>query len=251
MTDEKTDQILRQTLSPIIPDEHLNQNLKREMEAKKMKGFGMKKAIVLAAACCLLVGTVSLASSGKIVTLIAGPGLNTYTSFEQLSRVEEKAGFEIDAVEEFSNGYTFSEMEVSDYTGLDENDTIVSWNKGIGIYYEKTGSETLYLKTEKAASDNDGGRTPEQTMDINGITVNYYTDTCKLTMVEYEVTAEEMRITERRDHNIVNGADGNAENQVSSVEWIKGDVRYMITNLSSVTPAEELFGMAKELIMLP
>lgn len=251
MTDEKTDQILRQTLSPIIPDEHLNQNLKREMEEKKMRSFNMKKAAVLAAACCLLAGTVSLAASGKIVTIITGLDSKTYRSFNQLSQAEEKAGFEISALENFTNGYSFLEMEVSDYVGLDETDTAISQSKGIGIDYENVKGETLHLETEKVVPDDKDDRTPEQTRNINGINVNYYIDTYKWVTVDYELTEEDLKLLERSDYNISNGADKNSENQVSSAVWVKDNVKYTLTNLSSVTPAEELFEMAEELIMLP
>ncbi|MBO5486455.1 MAG: hypothetical protein J5988_05940, partial [Eubacterium sp.] len=66
MTDERVEQILRQTLAPDVPDENLNRNLKRQMEEKKMKKrfLNVKRAAILAAACCLLIGTVGVASSG-------------------------------------------------------------------------------------------------------------------------------------------------------------------------------------------
>lgn len=251
MTDEKMDQILRQTLSPIIPDESLNQNLKREMEETKMKHFSIKKMVILAVACCLLVGTVSVASSGKVVTIIAGSGLNTFTSFDQLSKAEKEAGFEIDAVESFSNGYAFSEMYISDYTGLDENDDTVSRNKGIGIDYKKTGSTPLILEMEEAVYNNEDDRTPAQTACINGVEVNYYVDTYKWVTVEYELTAEDIKNLERSDYNISEGADENSENQVSNVVWVKDGVRYELISLESVVPADVLLKMAEELIMLP
>ena len=251
MTDEKIDQILRQTLSPIIPDENLNQNLKREMEEKKVKHFNMKKMVILAAACCLLAGTVSVASSGKIVTIISGTGLNTVTSFDKLSKMEEEAGFEIDAVENFSNGYAFSEMSIDNYTGMDENDNTVSQNKGICVIYEKTGNDPLFLETEKSIYNDEDDRAPVQTVHINGVEVNYYVDTYKWVTVEYELTAEDVENLERSDYNISEGADEDSENQVSSAVWVKDGVRYELISLYKATPAEMLFEMAEELIRLP
>lgn len=251
MNDEKTDQILRQTLSPIIPDERLNQNLKREMEEKKVKRFSIKKTVILAAACCLLVGTVSVAASGKIVTIIAGSGLSAVTDFDQLFKLEEMAGFEVDAVETFSNGYTFSEMYIDNYTGLDSGNNVVSENKGISINYEKAGEDILFLKTENAAYHEEEGRTPAQTVNINGVEVNYYVDACEWVTVEYEVTAEELIARERSERDISDDTDESSGNQVSSAVWEKDGVRYELISLYKAAPAEVLLEMAGELIQTP
>lgn len=251
MKDEEIDQILRQTLSPIVPDECLNQNLKREMEEKKVKRFNIKKMIILASACCLLVGTVSMAASGKIVTIIAGSGLSAVTDYDQLFRLEEMAGFEVDAVETFSNGYAFSEMYIDNYTGLDSGNNVVSENKGISISYEKAGEDMLFLKTENSIYHDEEERTPAQTVNINGVAVNYYVDTCEWVTVEYEVTAEELVARERSDDNSSDGADENSKDQVSSAVWVKDGVRYELISLYKATPAEVLLEMAEELIQTP
>lgn len=251
MKDEKIDQLLRQTLSPIIPDERLNQNLKREMEEKKVKRFSIKKTVILAAACCLLVGTVSMAASGKIVTIIAGSGLSAVTDYDQLFRLEEMSGFEVDAVETFSNGYAFSEMYIDNYMGLDSGNNVVSENKGISISYEKAGEDMLFLKTENAIYHDEEERTPAQTVNIDGVEVNYYVDTCEWVTVEYEVTAEELVARERSDYNNSDGADENSKDQVSSAVWVKDGVRYELISLYKAAPAEVLLEMAEELIQTP
>ena len=108
MTDEKMNQLLQETLSSEMPGEQLNRNIKRKMEEMGMKKrFSMKKAMIMAAVCCLLVGTVSIASSGVVSYIVSSGGADVFTEFEQLQQAEQKAGFQVRAKENFDNGYLF------------------------------------------------------------------------------------------------------------------------------------------------
>lgn len=256
MTDEKLDQILRQTLSPEIPDERLNRNLKRKMETAKaaeregtMKRFNMKKAFILAAACCLLVGTVGVASSGKITSLVSGFYHKEFKSFEQLSEAETSAGFSIKAVESFQNGYTFSNMCVSDTKGLDEDGNTLEHYKEINIQYKKLGGDDLNFYAMPASFAHDQERrAADQTVSINGIEVKYYVDTYKWVPAGYECTEQDEENMKRDDYYISEGADEISENKVTSAVWIQDGVRYSILNIHGATAANVLFEMAGEII---
>lgn len=255
MTNERMDQILRQTLSPEIPDKILNQNLKRMMEEKEMKKiqvkhFSLKKAVILTAVCCFLVGTVSVASSGKIVSLVSGFYYKEYSLFQQLEEAEANAGFTVKAVESFQNGYTFSDISVSDTKGLDEEGNVLETYKQIRIAYKKAGEDALTLYAQEAVHSHDeNGRAADKTTGINGIEVKYYTDTYKWVPAGYELTAQDQANLEREDYYISEGADEISENQVSYVVWTQDGVRYSIMNVKAATSPEVLFGMAQELIM--
>lgn len=249
MTDERLDQILRQTLSPEIPDESLNRNLKREMEEKKMKRFSVKKTVILAAACCLLVGTVCVASSGKVTSLVSDFGEQKFSSFSQLAEAEDKAGFKIKAVESFDNGYAFADMRVEKWRGEDEEGNVLERFKEIAITYKKPGMDALYFHAQEAAYSHDNeSRVPDRTVGINGAEVKYYVDTYKWVPAGYELTAEDEKNMERSDYFISEGADEVSENKVSSVVWEQNGVRYSILNIKDATPAEVLFEMAEEVI---
>ena len=43
MNEEKIDMLLKNALSPVAPDERMNQRLKQELEGKKMKKWNAKK----------------------------------------------------------------------------------------------------------------------------------------------------------------------------------------------------------------
>lgn len=255
MTNEALDHILKQTLAPKIPDEALNQNLKRAVEEKAMKRnkirhFSAKKAVVLAAACCLLIGTVSVATSGKTAYLVSGFYFRDYKNFEQLSEAEAEAGFSIKAVESFQNGYTFSEMDVSDTNAKDEEGNTLDNYKEIAINYEKAGESGLSLYAMEAIHDRETDkRTADKTVGINGVEVKYYIDTYKWVPDGYEMTAEDEANMERDDYFISYGGDDEvSENQVSYVIWIQDGIRYSILNIHNASSSGELFQMAGEII---
>lgn len=251
MTDERMEQILRQTLAPEIPDENLNRNLKSRMEEKRMKKkiFNMKRTIVLAAAGCLLIGTVGVASSGKISTLVSGFYHKAFSSFAQLPAAESSAGFRIKAMESFQNGYIFSEMCVDNVKGLDENGNTIENYKEINIDYTKAGESDLHFYAMENSHSHEGKkRASDKTMGINGVEVRYYIDTYKNVPAGYELTEEDEENLKRSDYYISEGVDEISVNQHSYVIWSQDGVRYTIMNIYGVTPAEELFSMAKELI---
>lgn len=255
MTDERMDQILRQALSPEIPDEKLNRNLKRKMAAMAagregtMKRFNMKKAVIFAAACCLLVGTAGVASSGKIAYLASGFYHRGYESFDQLTEAQENAGFHIKAVESFQNGYTFSSMYVHDTKGQDEDGNTLEQYKEITIDYKKAGGDDLSVYAMPAVfSHDDGKRDADLTTDMNGIQVRYYVDTYKWVPEDYELTAQDEENMKRDDYNISVGADRVSENKVTYAIWYQDGVRYSIMNVHGATSSEELFRMAEEII---
>ena len=51
INEEKLNMILKDALSPVAPDERMNQRLKHELEGKNMKKFSMKKVVICVAAC--------------------------------------------------------------------------------------------------------------------------------------------------------------------------------------------------------
>ena len=118
MTDEKLSQMLQQALSSDVPGEQLNRDIKSKMEEKEMKKhFNMKKVFIMAAACCLLVGTVSVASQGAVSYILSSGGTDIYKDFEQLEQAEKKAGFQVKAKESFESGYLFKEVRVGETRG--------------------------------------------------------------------------------------------------------------------------------------
>ena len=96
------------------------------MEGKtKRTGKRFWKVLAAAALIPALVLTAYATDFLNIKSLLSGPERFQSSSYSQMDRAMDKAGFQIDAKERFENGYAFSEVRVSDTMGLDENDRTV------------------------------------------------------------------------------------------------------------------------------
>lgn len=251
MTDEKLEQILQQTLSPVDPDEMLNRRLKNRMEGIKMKNrhFSVKKTLVLAAACCLLVGTVCVASSGAAEYLSSTNLLSTYTDFSQLEKVEEKVGYEIRALESFQNAYTFEGMNIVDSKELDAEGNVIAKYQEISMEYENGAGSVIHMNMQRERMEQ-SERVPDKTIGISGIELSYCADHYKWVPADYELTAEDERNLERADYHISYGADEISEDIVTYASWKQDGIEYLLMSYEGI-PMEVFVQMAEELINLP
>ncbi|MBP3604366.1 MAG: hypothetical protein J6J79_09505 [Lachnospiraceae bacterium] len=249
MTDEKLSQMLQQALSSDIPGEQLNRNIKSKMEEMGMKKhFSVKRALIMAAVCCLLVGTVSVASSGVVSYIVSSSGLHVYTDFEQLEQAEKKAGFRVKAKEKFANGYSFKSVDVTESKDMDQSDNVIAKYQEILFTYEK-GTDDIYINVMQSGNiHGDGTRVPDRKVELEGIEVEYYIDTYKWVPTDYELTAEDEVNLLRDDYFISDGADEVSETKVCHVNWYQDDIYYSIMAYQEM-PAEVLFAMAEELII--
>ena len=114
MENEKFDQILKRALENKVRDmaasPYLLENVKIEAEArsrKERKFMGISKKIAVAAAVCVM--SVSAYAAVSNLAVISGYTTADIKTFAQLEKAEDKLGFDINLVETFSNGMTFSD----------------------------------------------------------------------------------------------------------------------------------------------
>lgn len=250
INEEKIDQMLKQALSPVTPDKEINQKLKQELEGRKMKKFKVKKTVLLVAACCMLLGTVGLASSGIISYTSAWSWSSAEKDFTKLGELEAEVGFSVKAIEQFQNGYQFSDMTITNNTGYDENGNAMTHYKGMDFTYKKDGEDSLSLNTEQEINmQADTEQKPDEVKIIEGIEVEYYLSTYKWVPVDYELTEEDKKNMEKDNYFISDGASEISENLVSGVSWVQDGIYYHIGNVHGKTEPEVLFQMAEELIL--
>ena len=250
INEEKIDQMLKQALSPVTPDEEINQKIKQELEGRKMKKFKVKKVMMCVAACCLMLGTVSIASSGIVQSIVSSSLAIGEKDFTKLGELEAEAGFSVKAIEQFQNGYQFSDMTITNNTGYDENGNAMTHYKGIDFTYKKEGEDSLSLNTEQEINmQADTEQNPDEVKIIEGIEVEYYLSTYKWVPVDYELTEEDKKNMEKDNYFISDGASEISENLVSDVSWVQDGIYYHIGNVHGKTEPEVLFQMAEELIL--
>lgn len=257
MNDTRLDQLLRQSLTSEQPKKELNQAIHARLEAEQasgkvgvsMKHRNRKKIFVAAAALCAIVAVAAGAYSAVVARSSSSSMYGEFTSYEQLAQAEKKAHLDINAVETFSNGYTFETMSVADCVDTDEDDNVIREYKGITIGYKK-GNNPIYLDTypvnpNEVATEE---RNALDTATIDGVKVSYYNDTFKFVPPDYELTDED-RINEKRDNYTISyGSDQVRETVISTVSWVQDDVSYVLQSLNGEIPSETLFSMAKEII---
>ena len=214
-------------------------------ETNKCIHFSVKKFVIgVAAACLLLSGTIM---AGKTAMYISGGRIGTYTYAEQ-GKAEQKLGFEVDLVESFANGYSFQEMEVMKTKAADENGNTIYDFPELDVDYARDGVSDISLYADKRPETGNWSKVPDMTDEYDGIALRYDVVTYKFVPVGYELTAEDRANMARDDYEISEGSDSVTVAQMTSVEWTKDGVYYVLLGNDTKLSGEEMLGMAKELI---
>ncbi|MCM1039035.1 MAG: hypothetical protein NC434_06885 [Ruminococcus sp.] len=228
----------------------IDEQINRKQEEKSMSRISMKKmAIGVAAACLLVSGSVFAGHvSGFVMSSSSRP---EYTSYEQLSRAEEKIGYSADYVENFGNGYHFAGAVTTHIEAKDENRNTVYTEKGLSIRYQKEGGADLNLDIEQNRESSwevYSANTADSVRTCGNVTMYYDVITNKFVPVDYELTDEDKANMERDDYNLAVGSDSVMINQSMSVRWEKDGILYTLYGFNVTLGAEEMLDMAEEII---
>lgn len=248
MKEQQFESILRQALHPEIAPEETAIRVRHSgkghiMNIKQV----IKKACTAAAIILLLATTAYAADAMNIRTLTTGSLSKTCKTVEQ---AEEKAGFEIDSQDHFTNGYSFSGARVNETKALDENDRVRLTYNEISVDLRNAAGDILTLtayETQEAIPETE--LPPDQTRGIGGITVTYRVDHYKFVPPDYELTEADKAMMEEPGNFISYGADEVQEKDMSFVRWEKDGISYLLMDMDASETAESLFSMAKELIL--
>lgn len=240
--DNRIQQVLEAKAERIDISEDMEVCILREVSARKreehgrMKGFG-KKIAAAAVAACLITGTCYAAVK------LSGVESHTrmeYTSFAQMEKAEEKAGFDGKFVESFENGFTFY-LGGTGYTrGTDEN--------GSGLGKEYSALTLTYKNAE------------DQLLSLNITNGNPYVDAgeafaegysvmeCKFVPPDYELTEEDLEKQESGELNIAFGTATVEEETVESFGWVDDGLYYILSASDCDLGSEEMEKMAQEMM---
>lgn len=217
-----------------------------ESEGNFMKKGIMKKTVVALAAICVL-GSMTTFAVGKItgVTSHSSSYDEVYT-YEKALELQKKHGPAVNFPEEFSNGYTFSSAVPEYYETNDDSGNKVSTGSDLSVTYTKDGKENVTFSAGNGLGESD---TPneEKTLD-DGTTLRFYKTTNKFVPVNYELTEEDRQAQEAGHFNLAYGSD-KVEIQTSyMVEWDMNGQGYYLFKFGEDLSADEMFGMAEEII---
>lgn len=216
----------------------------------RMKGKLDIKKLGITIAACLTLFSVTALAVGEAISIVGGNIIGTRTSsFEDLPKIEEKAGMDIIAVESFSNGYTFDYMEVSEAKTQDAEGNDLRSFKGIDLTYAKDGCPDIYIGIDPADMYSDSHDRDTAVSEIDGITVHYNYDEYLNLPVDEKPTAEELQRAETDNHFFISdGSDERYTSYVSGVNFEMDGISYVMIGFDVDMIADELFEMAEEII---
>lgn len=244
-----------------IEKEHLIYQINNAIGEKNgghMKSvFNIKKIATVTAACLVLVGGTAFAA-GKAASIISHNDLySKTTNFDDLEKLEEKTSLDIVAIENFTNGYSFSYMETESSRIEDEDSHTLHEYKEIYLQYERDGSPYIYISTSPVISEEhitresvDATRALE-TRTVDGVDIYYSVDEYLFLPVEegLEPTEEEREREATDDHFFISyGSDERETSYVSNVIFEMDNVIYDLGTFNNDVSAEEMLDMAEEIV---
>ena len=217
----------------------------KQMEEHVMKKWLLNKKLVIAIVMAVFASTACFAG-GEVVSLV-GTGHPDWLcySYDKLDKAEKKLGFKVQALQQFSNGYTFKNIDVTDTEELDAENHVIGKYKEADMEYVKDGEPDVSIFVNETRNDNDT-REPNATREYGEITLTYYLTHYKDVPVGYELTEEDKANLEKEDYEMSVGSDEIEESDVYSVFWEIGELRYHLMTFDTDMTSDELFDMAQE-----
>lgn len=220
----------------------MNQDMGGKTMMKKKKKYG-----IATAACLLLVCTTTFASS-KVASLSGSTqfGAST-TSYGSLERLEERAHLNAAVPKALSNGYTFTQAQISNVKAEDDEGNTVDQYKSLTVTYHKDGKEDITLMLSPARKEEVDATA---TKTVGGILLNYIEDTYFYAKDSADVTAE-MKEREKKDSHyfISYGAKKSEEVLEKHVIFTRDGIGYDLMTENASFTQEELLDMAGALVL--
>ena len=233
-------------MSDLQPSPELQDRLQIRQEAKSMR-FTKKKALIVAAAACMLVGTTVFAS-GKIASYRSwsdpSDAITTYDN--AVSKLEEVGG-ELTIPKAFSNGYTFDEANTMEVQGLDDNGNIVVNGTEFSARYVKDSMPDISVFINEAYEEE--GESYSVDSRVIGDTSVYLNEvTYKFVPPDYELTKEDEENMKDPHFEMSYGSEEVEIQNNRGIEFIMDGMHYNMFAWDSDMTADEWYEMAAELI---
>ena len=248
MKDQEFESILRQALRPEITPEEIIVHGRKSGKGITMNMKSIMKKACLAAALMTLLTTTVYASGGlNIKTLF---GSMTSRIYDSVAQAEAAAGFEMDDLDVFSNGYGFAGAHVGETKALDENDKVRLVYKDIHVDLVNAAGEELSLTAHEVhEAIEQSSLPPQQTRRIGETVICYRVDHYKYVPADYELTPADQAMLEQPGWFLSYGAETVEETDVAFTYWEKDGIRYLLMDDDAGEGAESMFAMAEELIL--
>lgn len=219
---------------------------KIEREGNYMKKGFMKKAVAAVAAICVF-GSMTAFAIGKIAGITSRTDIRDEVhTYEQALELQKENGPMVDFPEKFSNGYAFKAAVPVNYETEDKDGNKLGNGTQLSVTYGKDGMEDVTFSAEVGM---DGELTPAEVRTCeDGTELCFYKLTNKFVPADYELTEEDKKAQEDGNFNMAYGSDKVEVMTSYTVEWNMDGQGYSLFKFGEDLGAEEMFGMAEEII---
>lgn len=205
-----------------------------------------KKISLIAIAATLVLGIAVFAASGIISTWYSSSSSEPeYKSLPTKQQCIEDIGYAPMLIEAFGNGYSFDNGSIVNNALADETGNVAEKFKSVTFRYEKDGDEVIFSQDKVNSILEKNG---EVITTVDGVDVYYYSYTNKLVPGNYKMTEEDEKAEENGELVFSYGMDEVSIVEVQSVSWFKDGMYYQLMQIDGDLSADELAGMATEII---
>ena len=228
-------------------DKILDRLQTQKMEETKMKHFNMKKAIIATVAAVMVLGTITVAASGKITSIVSHSlAFPEYTRYTDLPKAESAAGVITNAPETFSNGYQFYGINMKSMSYETDDNTRVDSFKAVSIEY-RSGSDRVLYSVQPRPMKIENADNRYESIEQDGVTYYYYELRNKWVPVGYEPTDEEKAQMDAGTLNIGVGASEISYSDSKGVIWEINGHEHHLFCMDNEISKEDLIAMALEI----
>ena len=226
----------------------IDRAIKEEQEGNFMKHLSVKKLCAGVAAACLIMSCGNVFASRVVGFAGGSSSVPEYTSYEEIGKAEEKIGFKADHVEQFANGYSFSDACIGEMDAYGETNEKIYSLQSLEMTYSKAGKPDIELYIEKKLEDIPDTKQPNSVRMCGETTLRYDEYTYKLVPASYELTEEDKINQQRDDYNISVGTDEVEIQKATHVRWEKDGLTYNLFGFDLDLSADEMLDMAEEIL---
>lgn len=217
---------------------------RQKKEVISMKKMSVKKVAIVAAALCVLTGTVCMAG-GKIAGYVGGTRFGSQTSdFSDITKLEKTMDVVVNAPESFDNGYAFADSHIADFDALDEDGIKVGDQSELYVTYEKDDKHLNYIVKKGATVLSDAELASAQIIEKDGVTYYYMKNDYLFLPVGEEPTKEELAAEEAGKLSISCGSEERQEQTAYSLWWNMDGQSYTLMGFDLGLSAQEMIDMA-------
>lgn len=250
--DTKIRMTLRSECSNISASEELKRRIDytihEKQEGKFMKYLSIKKLCAGTAAACLLMSCTGVFASRVVGFTSASSSVPEYTSYEEISKAEERIGYQADHVERFTNGYTFSDACIGKAEAYGETQETIYTIQSLEMTYRKPGQPDLNLNIEKKVEDIPSAKQPDAVRICGETQLRYDEYTYKFIPDSYVLTEEDRINMQKENYYISVGSDEVEIQKASHVTWEKNGISYDLFGFDIEVGADGMLDMAEEIM---